>query len=131
MANYFNEATRVQMPAMVHLQRLGYKYHGKLSEDQANKLYDKETNILIDVFTDQFRKLNPDNEGQAEQALKDIHQELDNDDIGRSFYKRLISVSPIKLIDFDDFTKNEYQYDNVVTNFKKYLSIQVLSNIWD
>lgn len=119
------------MPAMVHLQRLGYKYHGKLSEDQANKLYDKETNILIDVFTDQFRKLNPDNEGQAEQALKDIRQELDNDDIGRSFYKRLISVSPIKLIDFDDFTKNEYQYDNVVTNFKKYLSIQVLSNIWD
>lgn len=131
MANYFNEATRVQMSAMVHLQRLGYKYRGKLSEDQANKLYDKETNILIDVFTDQFRKLNPDNEGQAEQALKDIRQKLDNDDIGRSFYKRLISVSPIKLIDFDDFTKNEYQYDNVVTNFKKYLSIQVLSNIWD
>lgn len=110
MANYFNEATRVQMPAMVHLQRLGYKYYGKLSEDQANKLYDKDTNILIDVFKDQFRKLNPGNEGQAEQELKDIRQELDNDDIGRSFYKRLTSVSPVKLIDFDDLTKNEYHF---------------------
>ena len=24
----FNEATRVQMPAMVHLTRIGYKYFG-------------------------------------------------------------------------------------------------------
>lgn len=29
----FNEATRVQMPAMVHLTRLGYSYFGKISED--------------------------------------------------------------------------------------------------
>ena len=26
--NMFNEATRVQMPAMVHLTRLGYAGHG-------------------------------------------------------------------------------------------------------
>ena len=29
----FSEATRVQMPAMVHLTRIGYTYFGKLSED--------------------------------------------------------------------------------------------------
>lgn len=29
------------------------------------------------------------------------------------------------------YFRDEYQYDNVVTNFNKYLSIQVLSNIWD
>ena len=29
----FNEATRVQMPALVHLNRLGYNYFGKISED--------------------------------------------------------------------------------------------------
>ena len=46
----FNEATRVQMPAMVHLTRLGYSYFGKISEDMANKIYDPDTNILIDVF---------------------------------------------------------------------------------
>lgn len=31
--NMFNEATRVQMPAMVHLTRLGYTYFGKITED--------------------------------------------------------------------------------------------------
>ena len=36
----FNEATRVQMPAMVHLTRLGYKYFGKISEEDAGKVYD-------------------------------------------------------------------------------------------
>ena len=110
MANYFNEATRVQMPAMVHLQRLGYKYYGKLTEDNADVLYDRDTNILIDVFKSQFGKLNPDNEGQAEQILKDIRQELDNDDIGRSFYKRLLNISPIRLIDFDNPLNNEFHF---------------------
>ena len=110
MANYFNEATRVQMPAMVHLQRLGYKYYGKLSEDNADVKYDKDTNILLDVFRSQFVKLNPGNEGQVEQVLKDIRQELDNDDIGRSFYKRLTSISPIKLVDFDDPKNNEFHF---------------------
>ena len=43
----FNEATRVQMPALVHLHRLGYNYFGKISEDMANTVYDPETNILI------------------------------------------------------------------------------------
>jgi L-asparaginase/Glu-tRNA(Gln) amidotransferase subunit D len=29
----FNEATRVQMPGMVHLTRLGYRYFGRMHED--------------------------------------------------------------------------------------------------
>ena len=29
----FSEATRVQIPAMVHLTRIGYSYFGKLNED--------------------------------------------------------------------------------------------------
>lgn len=33
MPTGFNEATRVQMPALVHLQRLGYTYVGKITED--------------------------------------------------------------------------------------------------
>ena len=38
--NMFNEATRVQMPAMVHLTRLGYTYFGKITEDMAGTVYD-------------------------------------------------------------------------------------------
>lgn len=40
----FNEATRVQMPAMVHLTRLGYTYFGKISEEDAGTVYDLSTN---------------------------------------------------------------------------------------
>lgn len=94
MANHdkFNEATRVQMPALVHLNRLGYTYFGKISEDMANTVYDPETNILIDVFKQQFAALNPDHSGDSEQVLRTIRQELDNDDLGRSFYKRLTTI---------------------------------------
>lgn len=97
--NMFNEATRVQMPAMVHLTRIGYTYFGKITEDMAGTIYDPDTNILINVFKEQFVKLNPEHKGEAEQVLKTIRQELDNDDLGHSFYKRLSSVSPIRLVD--------------------------------
>ena len=45
----FNEATRVQMPALVHLTRLGYKYFGKITEDMAGIEYDPDDSILINV----------------------------------------------------------------------------------
>ena len=104
----FTEATRVQMPALVHLTRLGYTYYGKISEETAGTVYDPDTNILLDVFTKQFKKLNPEQAGKAEETLRDIRIELDNDDLGRSFYKRLTSVSPVKLIDFDHPENNEF-----------------------
>ncbi len=96
----FGEATRVQMPALVHLTRLGYQYYGKISEDSAGLVYDPDTNILIEVFKKQFARLNPGQEGKAEEILRTIRQELDNDDLGRSFYKRLVLESPVRLIDF-------------------------------
>lgn len=108
MSAKFNEATRVQMPGIVHLTRLGYTYFGKISEDSAGTIYDPDTNILKQVFLEQFAKLNPGHEGEGEQVLRSIRQELDNDDLGREFYNRLISVSPIKLIDFNNPEKNTF-----------------------
>ena len=108
--NMFNEATRVQMPAMVHLTRLGYTYFGKITEDMAGTVYDPDTNILINVFKEQFARLNPTHAGEAEQTLKTIRQELDNDDIGRSFYERLSSVSPVRLVDFENPENNTYHF---------------------
>lgn len=104
----FNEATRVQMPALVHLLRLGYQYYGKINEDMAGKEYDPDTNILINVFLSQFEKLNPSRKGEALSVLHEIRQELDNDDLGRAFYNRLTSVSPIRLIDFENPENNVY-----------------------
>ncbi len=31
--NAFNELTRVQIPALIHLNRLGYEYIGKINEN--------------------------------------------------------------------------------------------------
>ena len=46
----FNELTRVQMPGLVHLTRLGYQYFGKIKEESAGTVYDPDTNILLEVF---------------------------------------------------------------------------------
>ncbi len=106
----FSEATRVQIPAMVHLTRLGYIYFGKIQEEQKGTVYDGDTNILLTVFEQQFKKLNPDHEKEFSQVLKDIKKELNDDDLGRGFYNRLISVSPIKLIDFDNPQNNIFHF---------------------
>lgn len=106
----FNEATRVQMPAMVHLTRLGYQYFGKIQEKDAGTVYDADTNILLEVFQSQFEKLNPENAGAYKEILREIRKELNDDDLGRGFYKRLKSVSPIRLIDFDNPENNSFHF---------------------
>ena len=106
----FSEATRVQMPAMIHLTRIGYTYFGKLSEDKNGTVYDGETNILLPVFEQQFIKLNPGHEGAFLQVLKDIRKELNDDDLGRGFYNRLKAISPVKLIDFDNIKNNTFHF---------------------
>ncbi|WNS41529.1 HsdR family type I site-specific deoxyribonuclease [Paenibacillus sp. MMS20-IR301] len=106
----FNEATRVQMPALVHLTRVGYEYFGKISEEMAGAFYDPDTNILKGIFKQQFCTLNPGREGEVEQTLRTIRQELDNDDLGRSFYKRLTTISPVRLIDFEHPENNTFHF---------------------
>jgi type I restriction enzyme R subunit len=105
-----NEATRVQMPALVHLTRLGYSYIGRISEEQANIVYQPETNILIEEFKKQFIKLNPEYADQVNDTLQNIKNELENNDLGKQFYKRLVSESPIKLIDFKNINNNSFQF---------------------
>lgn len=106
----FTEATRVQMPAMVHLTRLGYKYFGKISEEAAGKAYDPSTNILIEEFEKQFDRLNPNSPITAKQMLQDIRNDLKNDDLGYAFYQRLKAVSPVKLIDYETPSNNSFYF---------------------
>ena len=40
-------------------KRQGYTYFGKITEDMAGTVYDPDTNILINVFKEQFARLNP------------------------------------------------------------------------
>ena len=106
----FNEATRVQMPAMVHLTRLGYKYFGKIHEATKGTVYDDDTNILLEVFKKKLGELNPGHEGEYLQVLRDIRKELNDDDLGRGFYQRLRSVSPVRLVDFENPKNNDFHF---------------------
>ena len=110
MPNLFTEATRVQLTAIQHLARIGYTYLGKISESGATPAipYDPETNILVDIFAEQFKKLNPAATVSAQSVLSDIQKELDDDDLGQQFYKRLTSYSPLRLVDFEHPENNTY-----------------------
>lgn len=103
------ENSRVQLPAVLHLVKLGYTYIPRITLKQAGTFFDPKTNILTGIFKSQFLKLNPQSdERKAEQVLHDISNELDSDDLGEKFYRRLVSVSSEKLIDFENPENNTF-----------------------
>ena len=110
MSKSFNEATRVQMPALVHLCRLGYKFYGKMHLSSEGNKYDGQTNILLDVFRRKFVNLNPGKENEFDTTLSKIQEELNYDDLGKAFYHRLTSVAPTRLIDFEKPENNLYHF---------------------
>jgi type I restriction enzyme R subunit len=101
----FNENTRVKIPAILHLCKLGYKY---LSLSTIKP--DENTNIFTELFTQSLLRINPELENTyIKKTLDNITLALDSDDLGEVFYKMLTSSSDIKLIDFNDFNNNEFQ----------------------
>ena len=104
----FNEDTRVKIPAILHLCRLGYNY---LSLKDSK--WDENTNIFTNVFYESISKINDGIEdGEIKRELEKINLVLDNEDLGKEFYQILTSSSGIKLIDFQNFENNTF---NVVT----------------
>ena len=104
----FNEDSRVKIPALLHLTRLGYNY---LSLKDA--IWDENTNIFTTVFMDSITKINADiTQSDANSLLDEISLLLDNEDLGKAFYERVTDKSGIRLIDFENFENNTF---NVVT----------------
>lgn len=108
----FSENTRVKIPALVHVTRLGYKY---LSLKDVKNEIDEETNIFKNIFKDSINRIN--NSELADENITKLISELsfslDNEDLGRQFYKYLINgYKGIKLIDFENIESNTF---NVVT----------------
>jgi type I restriction enzyme R subunit len=100
----FNENTRVKIPAILHLDKLGYDY---LSLNTLKP--DENTNIFTELFTKSLFRLNPELENSdIKKTLDTITLALDNDDLGEVFYKMLTSSSGINLIDFNDFNNNAF-----------------------
>ncbi len=99
-----NENTRVKIPAILHLCRLGYQY---ISLSNAKR--DENTNIFTDIFAESIAKINPELEDQEiKRTLEKISLVLDNEDLGEEFYKLLTATSGIKLIDFKNFDNNTF-----------------------
>lgn len=100
----FNENTRVKIPAILHLCRLGYNY---ISLSKVT--WDESTNIFTDIFTESILRINPDlEESDVKKVFEDVSLALDNEDLGQVFYKMLIATSGIKLIDFNNFNNNSF-----------------------
>ena len=107
-----SENTRVKIPALVHLTRLGYKY---LSLKTEKENIDGDINIFKNIFCESINRINSTNYSikDVEKIISELKILLNNDDLGKAFYKVIINgIDGIKLIDFEDETKNSY---NVVT----------------
>ncbi|WQX36714.1 type I restriction endonuclease subunit R [Helicobacter pylori] len=100
----YNEITRVQAPALMHLAKLGYNF---ISQKNKPNL-DTATNILTDSFTQAFERLNPNPTKNAKETLAEIKKRLNYDDLGKSFYEYLLK-SENQIIDFDNPNNNLYE----------------------
>lgn len=99
-----NEDSRVKLPAVLHLCRLGYNY---LSLKNAN--YDSKTNIFTDLFLESIARINPEREEEEIQSFyKNTLLTLENNDLGQAFFKKMLDASGIKMIDFEDFNNNSF-----------------------
>lgn len=100
----FNENTRVKIPAILHLCRLGYNY---ISLSKAKR--DESTNIFTGIFSESIKNINSDLEdADIKRVLEDIFLVLDNEDLGEVFYNKLTATSGTRLIDFNDFSNNSF-----------------------
>lgn len=100
----FSEDSRVKIPCILHLMRLGYGYLSL-----KNVEWDEETNIFPDLFTNAIAKINPDlTVDEIPRLLTDVKLLLDNEDLGKAFYERLTEQSGVKLIDFKNFNNNSF-----------------------
>ena len=106
----FNEDSRVKIPSILHLTRLGYTYMSL-----KNLQWDTSSNIVPSLFRSSIAAINPTaTTAEIENALRQLDLALDNEDLGKVFYEKITATSGLKLIDFEDFDRNTFY---VVTEF--------------
>ena len=110
----FSELTRVQIPAALHLMRLGYTYLPRNGKEIVER--DPDTNILVSVFKEQFLKFNNYlTEEDFERELANIKLELDQNDLGRSFFRCLQGQEDTVYIDWENPEANTFHLALEVT----------------
>src|SRR5687768_4694967 len=92
----FNENTRVKIPAILHLCRLGFKYLSL-----KNCKWDLSTNIFAGIFAESILSINLGiDESDVKRTLEKVSLVLDSDDLGEAFFNMMNSSTGVKLIDF-------------------------------
>ncbi|MDU4516132.1 type I restriction endonuclease [Streptococcus mitis] len=110
----FSELTRVQIPAALHLMRMGYTYLSRNSKEIEER--DPDTNILVSVFKEQFLTFNNYlTDEDFERELANIKLELDQNDLGRSFFKRIQGQEGALYIDWENPEANTFHLALEVT----------------
>ncbi len=110
----FNEDSRVKIPTILHLTRLGYEYLPLV-----NQKWDESTNIFTEIFANRIKKINPDlSEADVQRIYDEVSLSLENEDLGKAFYEKLTAKSGIKLVNFENFNENSFHVVTELT-YKK------------
>ena len=123
----FNENSRVKIPALIHLERLGYKYLSLKTQT-----WDRDTNIFTEILDESLKRINPKaTADDLEIFKKKTFGALDNDDLGAAFFDSLRFQGDIKLIDFANFENNtfncvtELEYQNGLDAFRPDITLLI------
>lgn len=103
-----NENSRVKIPALVHLTRLGYNY---IKQKDCSGAYCPKTNIFKGILRDSINRLNGTalTESDVDSLVEELAIKLNTDDLGRTFYRILLSgFNGLRLIDLEDESRNSY-----------------------
>lgn len=104
----FNEDTRVKVPATIQFLRLNYNYQSLKTDDID---IDFNTKIFVNRFKPALEIINSRKftYDEIKTIVTDIYNVLKNNDLGKEFYNWLIDPKDkVKLIDFEDITKNDF-----------------------
>src|SRR5687767_14427910 len=90
----FNEDSRVKIPTILHLVKLGYTYLSL-----KNQTWDESTNIFTNIFLENIQRLNPElSSGDVTRFYDEISLCLENEDLGKAFYEKLTDRSGVRMI---------------------------------
>ncbi len=102
-----NEDSRVKIPALLHMMRLGYKYQSKkgIEVNPAN-------NIFVEIFKESMKRINNKDYDDKfiDELIKEVANLTDNTkDKGEHFFDRLVGYHRVKLIDLNNPEMNDYR----------------------
>lgn len=107
----FNEDSRVKIPALLHLVKLGYNYIPRHHHHNAN-----QSNIFTEIFRESIKEINSNvADTDIQKLLDDVNLQLSYEDLGREFHKSLLDQSGLKLIDFKNFGNNSFHVTTELT----------------